>query len=250
MSCHGTEEFYNSIAEKYHWFFSSWEGIMEHQMKNLIPVLQKFNVRSVLDCACGTGLQSIGLTKAGFNVIGTDLSSNMLIRAKENASIANTHIEFKQSDFREVRSKVDGDFDSVICMGNSIPHLMTESDISVALNNIYSCVKNNGIAIFEMRDYDKMLSDKPRFLPMRINEKKDGNLVSVLYVFDYLVDVIRFNIVYLIEDLLTGDKHMEVESVDYNPIRREFFLNLLSKAGFKKIEVLEDGFGLEYIAIK
>ena len=250
MSSHNAENFYNSIAEKYHWFFSSWEGIMDYQMKSLVPLLKTYNVETVLDCACGTGLQSIGLAKAGFKVIGTDLSTNMLSRAKKNASEANVDIEFKQSDFREIRSKVNGLFDSVICMGNSIPHLMSESDIVEALNNVYQCIKQDGVAIFEMRDYDSMLAQKPRFLPMRINEKKDDKSISVLYVFDYLESIVKFNIVYLIEDTSSGEKKMEVESVDYNPIKKESFLRLLTESGFKNIEVLNDGFGLEYIARK
>ncbi|KKI91468.1 hypothetical protein WQ54_14435 [Bacillus sp. SA1-12] len=247
---HGTEKFYDNIAEKYHWFFSSWDDVMERQMKNLVPQLRNYNADTILDCSCGTGLQAIGLAKVGFDVVGTDLSQNMLDKAQRNATEAKVNLRLLKSDLRELNSNVVGLFDAVICMGNSIPHLMSEIDLKKALKNIYNCVNQSGVAIFEMRNYDKMLSEKPRFLPMRINDEKDGKFVSVLYVFDYLEKIVRFNIVYLIEDKNSGNKSMEVESVDYNPIKSEIFKKLLLEARFKEIEVLEDDHNLQYIAKK
>jgi len=78
------EKFYRNIAHKYHWFLSSWEDVMERQMAVLVPLLEKHNARSVLDCACGTGLQVIGLKKTGFVVTGSDLSGEMLAVARSN----------------------------------------------------------------------------------------------------------------------------------------------------------------------
>ena len=122
MSTQTVQDFYGSIAEKYHWFFSSWENIMNREMDELVPFLQKYNVNSVLDCACGTGLQSIGLAKHGFRVVGSDLSLKMLERASENAKQANVNLELVHSDFRELQKNINNTFDAVICMGNSIPH--------------------------------------------------------------------------------------------------------------------------------
>ena len=42
---------------------------------------------------------------------------------------------------------------------------------------------------------------------------RDGLRYSILYVFDYIPGVIRFNIVYLIENMETGEKYTEHESV-------------------------------------
>ena len=242
MSKHNTQNFYDSIASKYHWFFSSWDDVQKRQMQELIPLLKQNNVQTVLDCACGTGLQAIGLARAGFQVTGSDLSIKMLEIARENSKNDGIeHIELIQADFRELNQKVGSKFDAVLCMGNSIPHLMNDADLLDALKNIYGCLKHGGLAIFEMRNYDRMLAERRRFLPMRIHAEKDGKIVSVLYVFDYLENIIRFNIVYLIEDKASGEKNMEVEVVDYNPIRRETFLILLKSAGFVDISSKETG---------
>lgn len=251
MVDHPPEEFYKNIAHKYHWLLSSWEKVMERQMEELVPLLRKYNVKSVLDCACGTGLQAIGLKKAGFDVVGSDLSKEMLAVAKTNLEQEGIDdLRLIEADFREVSKKVDRKFDAVICMGNSLPHLFGDDEILKALKSIYDCLKDNGVAIIEIRNYDRMLQESNRFLPLRIHEEKDDKVISVLYVLDYLEDLIRFNVVYLIEEKSTGEKRIEVEVVDYNPIRSSVFLDLLEKAGFGDIQKIESGPNVLYIAIK
>jgi hypothetical protein len=41
---------------------------MDRQLKILIPILNEYNVHSILDCACETGLQTIGLKKSGYQI--------------------------------------------------------------------------------------------------------------------------------------------------------------------------------------
>jgi glycine/sarcosine N-methyltransferase len=251
MGNHQTEKFYDNIAEKYHWFFSSWDDVMKRQMQELIPLLHKYKVHTILDCSCGTGLQAIGLAKEGFSVVGSDLSEKMLEVARANAEKEGiTDIAFMQSDFREVRSKVNGTFDAVISFGNSIPHLKSNSDILDAFTNTYNCLKSGGLAAFDIRNYDDMLAKKQRFLPMRIHAEKDGKIVSILYVLDYLDDIVRFNVVYLIDDKSSGNKSMEVEVSDYNPVKRTVFVNLLKEAGFINIEKREIGPNIHFTAFK
>lgn len=251
MVNHPPEEFYKNIAHKYHWLLSSWEKVMERQMEELVPLLMKYNVKSVLDCACGTGLQAIGLKKAGFDVVGSDLSKEMLAVAKANLEKEKIKdLQLIEADFREVSKKVGRKFDAVICMGNSLPHLFGDKEILKALRSIYDCLKDDGVAIIEIRNYDKMLQEKNRFLPLRIHEEKDDKVISILYVFDYLEDRIRFNVVYLIEEKSTGEKRIEVEAVDYNPIRSYVFMELLNEAGFVDIQKAECGPNVQYTAAK
>ncbi|MBH1940907.1 class I SAM-dependent methyltransferase [Mobilitalea sibirica] len=251
MGNHQTESFYERIADKYHWFFSSWDNAMKRQMQELIPLLHINKVRTVLDCSCGTGLQAIGLAKEGFHVTGSDISNKMLEIARKNAEKDGIKdIHFIQADFRDIQSKMNGSFDAVISFGNSIPHLHRNCDILDAFTNIYNCLNNGGLAVFDIRNYDDMLINKPKFLPMRIHDEKDEKIVSILYVFDYLDDIIRFNVVYLVEDKTSGEKSMEVEVSDYYPIKSAVFVDLLKEAGFINIEIIEKGSNIHFIGYK
>ncbi len=251
MSHSNPEEFYKNIAHRYHWFFSSWDDVMKRQMEQLVPLLREYRVHSVLDCACGTGLQVIGLRKAGFDVVGSDLSEDMLAVAGRNLEKEGIgDVQLVQADFREINKKIDKKFDAVICMGNAIPHLFGNDEILKALLSIYGCLEDKGVAVIETRNYDKMLKDKYRFLPMRIHEEKDGFIISILYVFDYLPGLIKFNVVYLVENPSTGERKMEVEVVDYNPVSRDVFVQLMEQAGFADVQAIECGPNILYTAVK
>lgn len=55
---------------------------------------------------------------------------------------------------------------------------------------------------------------------------------------------------YLIEDLETGEKAMETESVDYNPLSKTHFTHLLMRVGFRKVITREEEHNLIYICEK
>ncbi|PKM63239.1 MAG: hypothetical protein CVU97_01050 [Firmicutes bacterium HGW-Firmicutes-21] len=249
MPINQPEPFYDTIADKYHWFFSSWENATNNDMGLICPVFEKHGVKTVLDCSCGSGLQAIGLAKRGYKVEASDISGVMIDEATRLAEKEKVDIKFRQADFRELGKYYKGEYDAVISWGNSIPHLMSDTDIEKALTEIYALTKKGGIAMFSMRNYDLMIKDKKRFHPMRINDIKDNKRYSIVYVFDYHKSKICFNIIYLIEDLETGLKHMESESVDYNPIKKDKFISLVHKVGFKNITYTENG-NINYLAEK
>ncbi|MCL2884304.1 MAG: class I SAM-dependent methyltransferase [Oscillospiraceae bacterium] len=250
MSAFPAKEFYDAIANKYDWLFSSREKIMDNEAGLFLPVFDTYRVQSVLDCSCGNGLQAISLAKRGYAVDGGDISENMISEAQRLAQATGVSVHFKQSDFRKLHDNFPQTYDCVLSWGNSIPHLMNDADIAKTLNNIYACTKLGGIALIDMRNYDWMLDTRVRFLPMRIHDIRDDFRYSILYVFDYLPGVIRFNLVYLIENMKTGEKHMESESVDYNPIKKADFLCALHNAGFKNVEVNESDRSISYLAVK
>ena len=236
MSEFPADKFYDAIAEKYGWFFSSRHKTIERQTTQLKPILEQYNVKTILDCSCGDGLQVIPLAKQGYLIDGSDISANMVKKAIEYANNESLIIDFKEADFRKLEQAFTKTYDCVLSMGNSIPHLMTDEDIKKALTSMYHRINGDGILLVEMRDYDKMLTEKKRFQPMRINDIQDGFRYSILYVFDYLPDIVRFNIVYLIENMETGEKLMEQESVDYNPIMKADLIAHLKEAGFVRVD--------------
>lgn len=71
---------YDDLADHYHLIFEDWELAVERQAAVLSSVLHRdcdlAATARVLDCACGIGTQSLGLSKLGFRITGCDL--NML----------------------------------------------------------------------------------------------------------------------------------------------------------------------------
>ena len=231
-----SNQFYDRIARRYGWFFSSREGAADNLRAELLPILEKYGVKNVLDCSCGDGMQAVMLAGAGYAVDAGDISEEMLARAAEYAAEQGVKIDFRQSDFRHLEKAFPGKYDCALSWGNSIPHLMTADDIMLTLTGMRARLNPGGVAVIETRDYDKMLNERPKFQPMRINDVRDGYRYSIVYNYEYFPDKVTFNIIYLTENLESGEKGMEVESVDYNPIKRADFIGYLSQAGYSEVD--------------
>ena len=79
----------------------------------------------VLDVACGTGITAITACRAGGQVIGIDLTPELLERAKEDAALAGVTegIEWKQGDAEDLPFP-DNSFDVVF---SSLGHVYSPS---------------------------------------------------------------------------------------------------------------------------
>lgn len=98
------------------------------------PILERFYVEMahergarVLDLACGSGRLSIPLAKAGLQVVGGDLSSEMLQRARRSAETQSIELDLVQLDVRDfdLRGRA---FDTIIVAMNSVLHLHSVED--------------------------------------------------------------------------------------------------------------------------
>ncbi|WP_422661256.1 class I SAM-dependent methyltransferase [Paenibacillus sp. EC2-1] len=161
-------DFYNDLTEDYHLIFVDWHHAISWQGE----VLSKFihskleclskEVTSLLDCSCGIGTQAIGLANHGFKVTGTDLSPVSIARARIEADSFGVEINFGIADFRSLEKDVSGVYDVVLSADNAVPHLLTDKDLYLAVSNMYSKVKDNGMLLISIRDYNELVKEKPR----------------------------------------------------------------------------------------
>ena len=240
MISESTKDFYNKISMKYDWLIYSWERSMRKYVDILDPIMKEFNVTTILDCACGTGLQSIGLIKAGYNVTSSDFSIEMLNSAKIKALNYGVELDIIETDFREIHKNIPQTYDAIICLGNSFANLLTDDDINKALRSVYSSLNPKGIFIIDILDFENLYKNKVRFSYNGINIDRGDELVSIIFVYDYLEKTILFNIIYLIQEKISGHTRMETESVEYNPINEQKLLESLERSGFKCIKKLSD----------
>ena len=105
---------YRGFAQVYDHFMADtpirdWIVFMEHSWEcyGLQPNL-------ILDIGCGTGSVSLPLAQKGYNIIGIDISEDMLSFARQKAEIAGLDILFLQQDMRAF--ELYGTVDSIICI--------------------------------------------------------------------------------------------------------------------------------------
>ena len=92
---------------------------------------------------------------------GTDLSPQAIQRARREALEAGASARFAVADFRALDTQVPGTFDLVISCDNALPHLLTGEDLRLGVRNMRSKLTPGGLLLASIRDYDRLLQEKP-----------------------------------------------------------------------------------------
>ena len=153
---HYQQEYVEQFADRWDRLID-WDAREEAEGDFFVKLLHDHGAKSVLDVATGTGFHSIRLLREGFDVVSADGSPNMLARAFHNARERNQLLRTAQADWRFLNRDIHGEFDAVICLGNSFTHLFRERDRRKSLAEYYAVLKHNGILILDHRNYDRLL---------------------------------------------------------------------------------------------
>ncbi|MBT6619576.1 MAG: class I SAM-dependent methyltransferase, partial [Gemmatimonadetes bacterium] len=146
---------------EYVWgFVDKWDELIDWDQRAqgegdfFIRHLKKLGARRVLDVATGTGFHSVRLIEVGFEVVSADGSAEMLAKAFENGYQRGHILRTVQADWRFLNRDVHGEFDAIICLGNSFTHMFNEKDRRRALAEFYAMLKHDGDAGgFDRRDH-------------------------------------------------------------------------------------------------
>jgi SAM-dependent methyltransferase len=235
-----SQEFYDSLANYYHLIYDDWEKDFTHQAKVLRRVISKYwgnNINSILDASCGIGTQSIGLAQLGYSIIGADLSQKAIDRAVIEANIRDVNIKFIQLDMREISPSCFSNlFDLVLACDNSIPHLLSENEISIVFNNFLSILNPGGGVIISVRDYAKIRKSGIHIVPRKVhifNEKK----IILFDVWEFHGDFYDMN-TYVVEDFGTNICNTQVFRTEYYCVEIPKLEALLAKTGFTNIKTI------------
>jgi glycine/sarcosine N-methyltransferase len=158
------EAFYDELAEFYHLMFEDWNRSIATQAAAIGPILERYTGKAspyVLDCACGIGTQTLGLAQRGHILVGSDLSRAAVARASNEAQRRNLDITFHVADMRTLSTVPEAGFDAVLVADNALPHLLSQSDLERAVGGMAGKLKDSGILLATIRDYDHLISTRP-----------------------------------------------------------------------------------------
>src|SRR2546421_9746702 len=153
-------QFYDDLAEYYDLIFEHWDASMARQGAALEQLIRAElgptgpDPVRVLDVACGIGTQALPLALRGFQVTARDISARAVARLGREAEARGLVIDAGVADMRHVAASVTGPFDVVLTFDNSLPHLLTDADIVVALRECHKTLRRSGLLLCSVRDYD------------------------------------------------------------------------------------------------
>ncbi|MCD1296125.1 class I SAM-dependent methyltransferase [Methanocella sp. CWC-04] len=233
---HRIHEFYSGIADRYD-LLMPWDNRRKKEEGFFKKILSENNVRSVLDCHCGTGFHLVMLSSMGYDTDGVDLSPDMIAMATKNLRKHGMSCYIYNLDIKEISSVIEKRYDCVISMGNSLPHEFGDENLYCAIRNMYDVLKPGGLCILHLENFDALYRDRERFIPSLYT--RDGECVDVfIFAIDYHKDSVVFNILSIIER--KGKPEFNVDVVEYNPVSPGKVRELMEKAGFKGLRFYEN----------
>ena len=227
---------YDALADDYDRFVN-WEARLTHELPFLEGLFEAGDVRRILDAACGSGQHAIALARRGYRVVGADLSAAMVSRARENAAAAGVDAAFVVAGLGELASITrpagsDDLFDAVLCLGNSLPHLLSAEAVAAALDDFADVLRPGGLLVVQNRNFDRVWARIDPFIGPQAHSEEQGEWLYVLF-YDFHPSTLTFNMVRLVN---RGEGWVQdVESTELRPVFAGELAAGLRAAGFGQI---------------
>src|SRR5918992_726509 len=106
----------------------------------------------VLDAGCGYGRVALPLVRAGYDVIGLDLSEDMIRAAHDAAHGEEARLGLVVGTFTRLPLAA-GRFEVVICLWSAFNELLEEREQVDAIAEMWRVLAGGGIALIEGRPY-------------------------------------------------------------------------------------------------
>jgi glycine/sarcosine N-methyltransferase len=239
--------------------FVDWPARLATELPFIERELQAVDARRVLDAACGTGMHAIALARRGYDVVGADLSTGMIERARANAQAEGVDVRFEVAGFGELAQVfvppnpspspspsphlgggegggvgMEGTLDAVLCLGNSLPHVLTPGGLASALADFAACLRPGGLLLIQNCNFDAVLARGERWMEPQTHREGESEWLFLRF-YDFESDgTLTFNLVTLRREG-RGDWGQRVTSTRLWPLRRDELLDALEAAGFAQI---------------
>ncbi len=215
------------------------------QLEFVSAKLGELSQKQILDIGCATGELGFHLAKNGARVIGIDLNQDLLAQAKLNK--VHSNLAFQQGNMLTLDYDFSpGQFDAVLCFGNTLVHLQSDKLVEQMLNATLAVLKSGGKFLLQILNYDYIVGDQISELPVIDTEKI---MFVRRYDFHENSDLIGFQTKLEIK----AENRMVSNETPLLALKSKKLVRMLETAGFKNIQLYanfkEDDFGGKHIPL-
>lgn len=159
------EDFYESLASDYE-RMTDEEARLKTEIPFIEHAIRENGGHEILDIGCGTGGHARALGALGLKVLGLDPSRAMIERAQIRTSVEG--VRYEVGTIADLTKKGLGRFDVATCLGNTLPHLVSE-EISLAKvsRQMAPLVRRGGLLIGQIVNVPWVEAAGMRMLPVR-----------------------------------------------------------------------------------
>jgi glycine/sarcosine N-methyltransferase len=231
---------YDTFSDDYDRFVN-WPARLAAEIPFIVQQLDTIRNSSgrplnVLDTACGTGMHVIALAQQGYSVAGADLSTGMIEKARSNATAAGVDIDFKVAGFGKLAEAFPNgnSFDALLCLGNSLPHLLTPGALAATLVDFAACLRSGGLVMIQNRNFDAVLVHKERWMEPQTHQEGEAEWVFLRFYDFEAGGLLTFNVITLHRHA-GGAWTQEAVATRLRPPLQDELVGAMQTAGFENI---------------
>lgn len=194
-------------------------------------VIERYNVKTCLDCACGLGWHLYMIDNLGVKSYGSDLSPEMTEICKKNLN--SKDIELRIGDYCKLSDIWERQFDMILCVSSALNHMLEDDDIITALDSMYQGLEENGIVVMFSGISDALVKNKPKLIPAKVYANQ-----AIYHIIEYFDDRVVFNILTVkkTEDSLAHS----LNSMTLSLLTKDRFERCVSRSKFNKVSIFGD----------
>jgi len=125
--------------------YEKWGNYINGALKKRLSEIEN---PIVVDLACGTGTMTLILADKGFDMIGVDMSMDMLAEAQQKSYETGHNILFLAQDMRKL--DLFGTVDAAVSVCDGINYILTPEDLSTVFKRVRLFLNPGGVFIFDM----------------------------------------------------------------------------------------------------
>lgn len=186
------------------------------------------NPKTIADLACGTGGVTNILAAHGYQVIGVDISEDMLYVAREKARKSGLQVPYICQDISEL--SLHHPVDAILCMCDGFNYILEKEKLKRSLERIHQHLNSEGILIFDISSHYKLSSI------LGNNTMADtGEDLSLIWLnhFDKETQLLEMNLTIFEKQEACYERIEEIQL--QRAWKNEEILNMLKECGFSNI---------------
>jgi ubiquinone/menaquinone biosynthesis C-methylase UbiE len=188
----------------------------------------------VLELACGTGNITTRLAERDYDMIGLDMSDDMLAAARKKPGKYKKDILYLSQDMREL--ELYGTVDACLCLMDGINYILERDELSQIFSLVYNYLNPGGIFVFDV-------NTKYKFGHILADNDFSKTAEGAAYIWENYYDdeecINEYYINCFVKD--TDEKYVRFEEYHYQKgYEISEIKGLLKKSGFKVAAVYDD----------
>ena len=198
---------------------------------------RELKAKHVLDIGCATGKLALQLAQNGDFVTGIDLNEDLLNQANSKIGFEGfekNNLKFQKGNMLELKTDFQpGQFDVVLCFGNTLVHLQTPALVQQMLDGVFAVLKPGGHFLLQILNYDYILSEPVTSLPVIDTE-------NIRFTRKYKFPEIGLLISFQTELLIKSEGKTIKNETPLLALQSQQLIEMLQKAGFSEIELFSN----------